>query len=65
MVWIRRVLIPLAVVLVVLGVIFRLFNVNLFGLGISPGSYIALANAIFLFVIAWMLIRIEGKSDIF
>ncbi len=62
MTWIRRVLVPLAVLLVLLGVIFRLFGIELFG--ISAESYIGMANTIFLFVIVILLIRIEGKTEV-
>jgi len=62
MTWIRRVLIPLAVLLFLLGVIFRLFSFA--PLGIAPESYLGVANTIFLFVIVILLVRIERKSEI-
>lgn len=60
--WIKIVLVPLAVLAVVLGVIFKLFNVVL--LGIPPSGYLKMADTIFLFVIVIVVFRIDRKSEI-
>lgn len=59
--WLKIVVIPLAILAVVLGVVFRLFSWA--PLGITAGAYLKLANSLFLIIIVVLLLRIEKKSE--
>lgn len=60
--WMKWVVVPLAIIAVVIGIVFRLFGWAPFG--IAPKSYLDMANTLFLVIIVWLLFRIDRKSEI-
>lgn len=60
--WLKIVLIPLAIIAVVLGVVFKIFG--WMPLGIAPGAYLKIANSLFLIIIVFLLLRLVKQSEV-